>query len=139
MELRTLEDTARFAGSLARALKPGKSYGFIGELGAGKTTLISALCRELGVTEPVSSPSFVLEHQYAGANVRFEHWDLYRLRDLPLDLYEPPEPDTIRLVEWADRDTEFAARLDGVISIDLGYGDDGAALRKVTLSGELSA
>lgn len=54
-----------------------------GEMGAGKTTFIKALCRELGVLEEVSSPSFALVYEYhspvAGT---IYHFDLYRIREL---------------------------------------------------------
>ena len=52
-----------------------------GELGAGKTTLIRGACRELGVTEPVVSPTFTIGHRYRG-RVPVSHLDLYRLESL---------------------------------------------------------
>ena len=52
-----------------------------GELGAGKTTLIRGACRELGVTEPVVSPTFTIGRRYRG-RVPVSHLDLYRLESL---------------------------------------------------------
>lgn len=56
---------------------------FEGEMGAGKTTLIKALCKALGVLEMVSSPTFALVNQYEATNLgsrtRVYHIDLYRL------------------------------------------------------------
>lgn len=74
-----------------------------GELGAGKTTLVRGACRELGVTVPVTSPTFTIGQQYA-APVRVSHIDLFRVDGLA---EEEPElladylgPDTIAFVEW---------------------------------------
>jgi tRNA threonylcarbamoyladenosine biosynthesis protein TsaE len=53
-----------------------------GDLGAGKTTLTQALCAELGVTEPVTSPTYALVNEYIGSAGPVYHLDLYRLRDL---------------------------------------------------------
>ena len=52
-----------------------------GDLGAGKTTLVRAICRGFGVTEDVTSPTFAIVHEYGGARAPVLHVDLYRLRD----------------------------------------------------------
>jgi tRNA threonylcarbamoyladenosine biosynthesis protein TsaE len=79
-----------------------------GDLGAGKTTLVQAICRGLGVTEPVTSPTFALIHEYPSPAGRVVHCDLYRLespRDVAAlgldDLLA--DPAVIMLVEWPDR------------------------------------
>lgn len=79
-----------------------------GDLGAGKTTLVQAICRGRGVTEPVTSPTFALVHEYAAAHGRVVHVDLYRLespRDVAtLGLDDVlADPGAILLVEWPDR------------------------------------
>ncbi|MBS1596380.1 MAG: tRNA (adenosine(37)-N6)-threonylcarbamoyltransferase complex ATPase subunit type 1 TsaE [Bacteroidetes bacterium] len=55
---------------------------FIGEMGAGKTTLIKAICQQLGTTDDLSSPTYALVNQYdiPGSSTRIYHLDLYRLR-----------------------------------------------------------
>lgn len=55
---------------------------FEGELGAGKTTLIKHICKDLSVTDQVSSPTFSIVNEYRSANGPVYHFDLYRLRDL---------------------------------------------------------
>ena len=78
-----------------------------GELGAGKTTFVRGAARALGVTAPVTSPTFVVGHLYEAAGVRVAHLDLYRLGGLDgedpglLDAYFGP--DTITFVEWPER------------------------------------
>ena len=52
-----------------------------GEVGAGKTTLVQHLCRELGVREVVTSPTYALVNQYQGSEHLINHLDLYRLKD----------------------------------------------------------
>ncbi|MCC7053529.1 MAG: tRNA (adenosine(37)-N6)-threonylcarbamoyltransferase complex ATPase subunit type 1 TsaE [Gemmatimonadaceae bacterium] len=79
-----------------------------GDLGAGKTTLVQAICRGLGVTEPVTSPTFALVHEYSSPRARVVHVDLYRL-EAPRDVTALGlddvlgDPSAILLVEWPDR------------------------------------
>ena len=54
---------------------------FYGDMGAGKTTLIKALCESLGTAEPVTSPTFSIVNQYEGATERIYHFDFYRLKN----------------------------------------------------------
>jgi tRNA threonylcarbamoyladenosine biosynthesis protein TsaE len=54
---------------------------FYGEMGAGKTTLIKALCQELGVEGQTSSPTFSIVNEYADAKGRVYHFDFYRLKN----------------------------------------------------------
>ena len=93
------------AGRLARALRPGELVLLFGPLGAGKTTLVRMLCSELGVTDPVRSPSFTIANVYAGP-VTVNHLDLYRLEMVAaedsLALEEYTSPDAITLVEWPE-------------------------------------
>ncbi len=80
-----------------------------GDLGAGKTTLVRAICEGVGVAEigSVTSPTFSLIQQYAAPNGTVVHADLYRLRsDAELDLLgwdEIVSSASILLVEWPDR------------------------------------
>ena len=54
---------------------------FKGSMGAGKTTLIKSLARQLGVTDGVSSPTFSLVNEYKTPTLPMYHFDMYRLRD----------------------------------------------------------
>ncbi len=63
-------------------LRDQKVVAIHGNIGAGKTTLIHAVCVALGVTENISSPTFSIIHQYGGMHERtIYHIDLYRLKD----------------------------------------------------------
>jgi tRNA threonylcarbamoyladenosine biosynthesis protein TsaE len=92
---------------LGRSLPAGTLLTFEGDLGAGKTTLIQAIARGLGVTGRATSPTYALVHRYQGRRGPVFHLDCYRLRspDEAADLdWEGllAEGDAI-LVEWPDR------------------------------------
>ena len=74
-------ETEAVGERLATDLAPGDVVLVSGELGAGKTTLIRGACRALGVSEPVTSPTFTIGHRYSG-RVPVAHLDLYRLEGL---------------------------------------------------------
>ncbi|MEB0250044.1 tRNA (adenosine(37)-N6)-threonylcarbamoyltransferase complex ATPase subunit type 1 TsaE, partial [Mucilaginibacter sp. 5B2] len=54
---------------------------FYGDMGAGKTTLIKALCSQLGVLDAATSPTFSIVNQYEGQDGPVYHFDFYRLKD----------------------------------------------------------
>lgn len=115
------EETARVAKEFARdVLKRGAGQravvvGLSGELGAGKTTFTQAFAKAIGVTEPVVSPTFILERVYRlpkkSPFARFVHIDAYRLegaREL-LDIgWEAlvSDPKNLIMIEWADKTEE---------------------------------
>ena len=90
-----------------RALRAPHLVTLAGDLGAGKTTLVRAICRGYGVTDPVTSPTFALVHTYGGGRTPVHHADLYRLRHpaelLQLGWDELLSADAILLVEWPER------------------------------------
>ena len=96
-------ETKAVGERLAADLAPGDVVLVSGELGAGKTTLIRGACRALGVTEPVTSPTFTIGQRYPG-RVPVSHLDLFRLADLgqedPALLEDYLTDDAIGFVEW---------------------------------------
>ncbi len=97
-------ETEAVGAELAAALRPGDIVLVRGELGAGKTTLVRGAARALGVSDPITSPTFGVGHRYRGAGATVAHIDLYRLGGLE---YEDPgllddylAPDNIAFVEW---------------------------------------
>lgn len=100
-------DTARLAAALATALPSRAVVGLCGTLGAGKTRFVQCVAELVGVERrDVSSPTFVLVHEYAG-RVPIFHFDTYRLRDeaefIDLGAHEYFERPGWCFVEWADR------------------------------------
>ena len=102
--LKSEDDTIEFAKELAPKLKKGDVLALYGELGTGKTFFTQQLCKFLGVTENVSSPSYVLMNEYMGTHI-IHHLDLYRLdaaeEVLELGLYDLYE-DAITIIEWPE-------------------------------------
>lgn len=105
----TLEQCAEWARAYGTWLPEGSVIALHGELGAGKTTLVRALCEGLGVhdTDAVTSPTFALMHEYDTARGVVVHADLYRLRS-PDDLDqlgwdELTSLAAATLVEWPER------------------------------------
>lgn len=100
------EATRRAGEALGGVLAAGDAVALIGDLGAGKTTLVQAVARGAGVPGPVTSPTFTLVNLYDGGRVAIAHVDLYRIeraRELDeLGLEELFGPRAV-LVEWADR------------------------------------
>ena len=97
------EETESVAAELARDLAPGDVVLVEGELGAGKTTFVRGASRALGVSGPVTSPTFTIGQRYPG-RVRVAHVDLFRIGDLDREeddlLEDYIGPDTITFVEW---------------------------------------
>jgi len=76
-------ETEAFGAELAQGLRDGDVVLVRGELGAGKTTLVRGAARALGVSDPVTSPSFSIGHRYrARERLTVTHLDLYRLADI---------------------------------------------------------
>jgi len=79
---------------------------FKGSMGAGKTTLIKALVRQLGSLDVVSSPTFALMNEYLTTDCKIYHYDFYRIKELEeaLDLGfdEFIEEDAWNMIEWPD-------------------------------------
>lgn len=100
--------------ALGRSLRAPRVVTLAGEVGAGKTTLVQAICRGLGVEAPVTSPTFALVHEYAGVRTTVYHLDLYRLRDprelLQLGWDEIVAAPAIVLVEWPERAQGYLPR-----------------------------
>ena len=75
-----------------------------GELGSGKTTFVRGACRALGVTQPVTSPTYTIGHRYEG-RVTVSHLDLYRFEsfgEADWGAVEPYFDDAICFVEWPE-------------------------------------
>ena len=96
-------ETEAVGAELARQLTPGDVVLVEGELGAGKTTFVRGASDALGVTGPVTSPTFTIGQRYP-APVPVAHLDLFRISDLDREeddlLEDYVREDTITFVEW---------------------------------------
>jgi tRNA threonylcarbamoyladenosine biosynthesis protein TsaE len=94
-------ETEAVAARVAAVLRPGDVVTVSGELGSGKTTFVRGACRALGVTRPVTSPTFTVGHRYDGV----AHLDLYRFAGVSAAEWGDLEPyfdGTIAFVEWPE-------------------------------------
>jgi tRNA threonylcarbamoyladenosine biosynthesis protein TsaE len=121
--------TRAFGGVLAGVLEPGDVVLLSGDLGAGKTTLVQGLAAALGITEPVTSPTFTLMRTYesdgAGLIAHIDVWRLEHLqevRDLGLD--EVLDDGAIALIEWGEAIIPGLGRDAVVVRIGAGASDD---------------
>jgi tRNA threonylcarbamoyladenosine biosynthesis protein TsaE len=81
--IKNLEEIGNAAAEFMPYLKYSKVVAFYGEMGAGKTTFIKALCKCLGVTDMVNSPTFAIINEYFTSKKELiYHFDLYRLRNM---------------------------------------------------------
>ena len=106
MELRSSSpgETEEIAGRLAAGLVPGDVVTVSGELGTGKTTFVRGACRALGVTAPVTSPTYTIGHRYEG-DPDVSHLDLYRFAGVSAAEWADLEPyfdDAVVFVEWPE-------------------------------------
>lgn len=106
----SVEETRHLGERLGRLLGPGDVLCVYGPLGAGKTALAQGVARGLGVTGPVTSPTFILIQEHEG-RLAFYHFDAYRLEgidDFSLLGYEEYfDGAGVSFVEWADRVAAF--------------------------------
>lgn len=108
-------ETEAVGARIAERLEPGDVVLLSGEVGAGKTTMIRGACRALGISGPVTSPTFTIGQRYGGGRMPVSHLDLYRLQTLegedPALLDDYLRPEGVAFVEWPDAGEE---RLDRV-------------------------
>ena len=81
--IRNLEDIDRAAAEFLSKIGDNRLVAFYASMGAGKTTFTTALCRKLGVTDPVGSPTFAIINEYMKADGEpMYHFDFYRINKL---------------------------------------------------------
>lgn len=104
----SLDKIKEAAQAFVAAIENRKIIAFHGEMGAGKTTFITALCHALGVTNAVSSPTFSIINEYRSADgERIYHMDLYRLKDeteaMNAGVEDAIYSGDLCLVEWPEK------------------------------------
>jgi tRNA threonylcarbamoyladenosine biosynthesis protein TsaE len=119
---------------LSEKLKPGFKCALVGDLGAGKTTLVKEIAHKLNINDHITSPTFNLRKEYEIDNdVYLQHIDLYRHQNKLADDSEVSEwladPRAISFVEWPSKMSGDLSIYDLVINIEV----IGQTRRKVDL------
>lgn len=113
IETHSPEETERFASDFAKQIRPGTIILLCGDLGAGKTAFTRGFARGLGITEPVSSPTFTIVQEYPwGSGKMLYHMDLYRIPDSDAALAFGIDDflfdrNAISLIEWPERASDL--------------------------------
>ena len=132
----SVEQTKALAAAVAELARPGDLLLLAGDLGAGKTAFAQGFGAGLGVTEPITSPTFTLAQQYAG-RLPMHHLDVYRLDQmaevLDLGLAELLDDGGVVLIEWGDAILPALPSDFLEVRLTFGEGDDDRqlALRRV--------
>lgn len=105
-DIRHLDDLQIVADQLIPHLLTHRTATLVGDLGAGKTTLVNVICERLGVSELVSSPTFSIVNEYQAKDVEIIHMDLYRIERTE-ELYdmgfeEYLDRNAVVFIEWPD-------------------------------------
>jgi tRNA threonylcarbamoyladenosine biosynthesis protein TsaE len=107
----TLDDIEKAALTFRQAFKDEKVFAFHGNMGAGKTTFITTLCRVMGVEGTVSSPTFSIINEYNAHGRIIYHLDLYRLKNneeaIQAGVEDVLYSGEICLVEWPEQAAEI--------------------------------
>ena len=135
-ESNSYETTLELGMRLAAVLRPGQVLALYGDLGAGKTVLSRGFARGLGITEPVTSPTFTVAQEYHAPDGKwFYHLDMYRIDDERSALAFGIEeylfaPDAVTLVEWPER-IEKLLRGDNCFSLTLTHVSENTRLIEI--------
>ena len=137
-ETRSPEETYELGKKIGQQARPGQVYTLTGDLGVGKTVFTQGVAAGLGITEPVSSPTFTIVQIYEEGRLPFYHFDVYRIGDIE-EMEEIGYDDYffgegICLIEWEELIEEILPkdRISITIEKNLAQGFD---YRRITVEG----
>jgi len=126
--INTLDELDATAASILSFSPHNRVFLFYGDMGAGKTTLIKSLCRSLGVTDNISSPTFAIVNEYRAASNTIYHFDFYRLKKeteaMDMGFEEYLYSGNYCFIEWPEKVPELLPET--YISINIQVVADGA-------------
>lgn len=138
IETRSAAETYQLGVELGKKAQRGQVFTMVGDLGVGKTVFTQGLAEGLGITEPISSPTFTIVQEYDEGRLPFYHFDVYRIGDISemdeIGFEDYVYGEGVSLIEWANLIEEILPekRIDIVIEKDLTQGFD---YRKITIEG----
>ena len=135
-ETHSPEQTEQVGFRLAEQLTAGTVIAYRGDLGAGKTAFTRGLARGLGATEPVTSPTYTIVHEYLSGRLPLFHFDMYRLSCAD-DLFDIGWEDYLArggvcAVEWSERVIDA---LENPVTVTIEK--TGEAARRITIGGDI--
>lgn len=133
-------DTEMIAKALAKKLKQSDVICLRGDLGVGKTAFVQGLVKGLGVTEPISSPTFTIVNCYTGGKMPIYHFDVYRIEDsdemYEIGFDEYVYGDGVTVIEWPDNIADILPDNAYNITIEKDY-EKGENFRRIEINTEL--
>lgn len=133
-------DTEMIAKALVKKLKPSDVICLRGDLGVGKTAFVQGLVKGLGVTEPISSPTFTIVNCYTGGKMPIYHFDVYRIEDsdemYEIGFDEYVYGDGVTVIEWPDNIADILPDNAYNITIEKDY-EKGENFRRIEINTEL--
>ncbi len=136
IETRGAEETYNLGVELGEKATKGQVFTLVGDLGVGKTVFTQGMAKGLGITEPISSPTFTIVQVYDEGRLPFYHFDVYRIGDISemdeIGYEDYVYGDGVSLIEWANLIEEILPeeRIEIFIEKDLEQGFD---YRKITI------
>ena len=131
IKINNIADIRAAARQFVSQMPAGNVFAFYGEMGAGKTTFIKALCQELGVVEEVTSPTFAIVNEYEATATTppvIYHFDFYRIKkveeayDIGFDDYI--DSGALCFIEWPEMIEELLP--EDATRVDIMVADDGS-------------
>lgn len=136
IETNSAEETFALGVRIGRKSRPGQVCTLIGDLGVGKTVFTQGVAEGLGITEPVSSPTFTIVQIYEEGRMPFYHFDVYRIGDVEemeeIGYEDYFYGDGLCLIEWANLIEEILPEHYSRITIEKDL-EKGFDYRKITI------
>lgn len=128
-----LEDLTKIAKVILKNVQ-SKTLLFFGEMGSGKTTLISAIVKEMGGVDATSSPTFSIVNEYEVKDDIVNHFDLYRLKNeyeaLDMGIEDYFYSGSWNFIEWPEKIKNLLP--ENVTILELSLADDGGRILKIS-------
>ena len=135
-ETYSAEETSALGEKIGREAKPGEVCTLVGDLGVGKTVLTQGIAKGLGITEPISSPTFTIVQVYGEGRLPFYHFDVYRIGDIEemdeIGYEDYFYGDGLTMIEWANLIEEILPKKRKEITIEKDL-EKGFDYRKITI------
>lgn len=136
IESYSAEETFQIGKEIGQNAMPGSVYTLIGDLGVGKTVFTQGVAEGLGITEPISSPTFTILQVYEEGRMPFYHFDVYRIGDVEemeeIGYEDCFYGDGICFIEWANLIEEILPKTYTQVTIEKDL-EKGFDYRKITI------